>query len=137
MGTVYAEITVKNAIDVGIAESGQIRTEDIRAVTVTAIVDTGASTLVINEELCQTLGLRIKEERNAQMADGRWVACRFTEGVEVHWKDRQWTCTAMLIPGANSILLGAIPLEGMDLMVNPNSRELVGIHGDSVELMLL
>jgi len=137
MGTVHAEITLKNAADETNAQAGYIKTEDIRTVTVTAVVDTGAATLVINEEVCQTLGLHIKGERSAQMADGRWVACKLTEAVEVCWKDRYWTCTAMLIPGAKSVLLGAIPLEGMDLMVNPNSRELVGIHGDSVELMLL
>jgi len=34
------------------------------------------------------------------------------------------------------ILLGAIPLEGLDLMVNPVTQELVGIHGDDVEYIV-
>jgi hypothetical protein len=36
----------------------------------------------------------------------------------------------MVVPGAKKILLGAIPLEGLDLMVNPVTQELVGAHGD-------
>ena len=42
----------------------------------------------------------------------------------------------MVIPGAERILLGAIPLEGMDLMVNPVSQELAGVHGDEVLFMI-
>ena len=39
----------------------------------------------------------------------------------------------MVIPGAESVLLGAIALEGMDLMVNPVDGELVGVHGETEE----
>ena len=51
MGNVFAEITVKNALDVGLARAGQIAEQDVRTVTLTAIVDTGATTLVINEDI--------------------------------------------------------------------------------------
>jgi hypothetical protein len=40
------------------------------------------------------------------------------------------TCQAWVIPNAKEILLGAIPLEDMDLMVDPAGRKLVGAHGD-------
>ena len=43
----------------------------------------------------------------------------------------------MVIPGAEAVLLGAIALEGMDLMVNPVTRELAGAHGDTEEYMAL
>ena len=43
----------------------------------------------------------------------------------------------MVIPGAESVLLGAIALEGMDLMVNPIDRELVGVHGKTEEYLAL
>jgi len=137
MGTVHAEITLKNMADEIRVKDGHLRKEDVRAVTVNAVVDTGAASLVINEELCQFLGLETKEERNARVADGRWVHCRITEGVEVQWKDRRTLCPAMVIPNSETVLLGAIPLEGMDLMVNPGKQELVGVHGDEVEFLLL
>jgi len=37
---------------------------------------------------------------------------------------------------AETVLLGAIPLEGMDLMINPKTQELAGDHGDTVEYMV-
>ena len=135
MGMVYAEITLKNAIDEGKAREGLIRKQDVRTIAVTAVVDTGAASLVINEEQCEKLGLGIVEERNAKMANGRRVACKLTEAVEVCWKDRRWPCAAVVVPGAESVLLGMIPLEGMDLMINPKTQELAGVHGDTVEYM--
>ena len=50
--------------------------------------------------------------------------------MEVIWKDRFSTDNAAIIPGSDITLLGVIPLEAMDLMVNPVTQELVGAHGD-------
>jgi clan AA aspartic protease len=134
MGTVYADITIKNAGDIEFYRRGFRKEEDIRSLTVTAKVDTGAPTIVINEELVEKLGLSILEERRARMADGRWVTSKRTDGVEIHWKDRSTLCQAMVIPGAVNVLLGVIPLEWMDLIVDPLKEELVGAHGDEVVL---
>ena len=137
MGMVHAEITLKNAFDEGKAKEGLIRDQEVRSITVNSVVDTGAASLVINEEQCQKLGLGIVRERNARVADGRRVFCKVTEPVEVQWKDRGTSCNAMVIPGAEAVLLGAIALEGMDLMVNPVSQEIVGAHGDTEEYSAL
>jgi clan AA aspartic protease len=126
MGIIQTEITLKNAKD-----------ETIAPATVTAIVDTGSLNLVITEELRQKLGLGIVGEKTAHIANGQRVACKRTEAVEVQWKDRDTVVHALVIPGAEKVLLGAIPLEDMDLMVNPVSQELVGIHGDKVEYLVL
>jgi len=37
---------------------------------------------------------------------------------------------ALVVPDAKDILLGALPLEAMDLMVDPVHQRLVGVHGD-------
>jgi len=137
MGTVHAEVTLMNAFDERKAREGLIRDDEIRMVTITAVVDTGAASLVINEELSQKLGLRIERERSARVADGRRVFCKVTEPVKVHWKNRWTSCEAMVIPGAETVLLGAIALEGMDLMVNPVALELAGAHGETEEYMAL
>jgi hypothetical protein len=52
--------------------------------------------------------------------------------VEIRWKNRKAACEALVLPGEDEILLGANPLEGMDLMVHPKMQELVGAHGDKV-----
>jgi len=137
MGTVHAEITLRNANDRANCAQGIIKEQDVRSVAVTAIVDTGAMSLVISEDLCQKLGLSIIGQRMAQIANGQRVPCKLTEAVEIHWKNRLSTLSAVVIPGAELVLLGAIPLEDMDLMVNPVTQELVGAHGDSVECFAL
>jgi clan AA aspartic protease len=137
MGTVFAQITLQNAADVVNAEDGIIREEEIRSLDVTAIVDSGAYSLVINEEQCQKLGLRIYKEQTARLADGRRVTCKVAAPVKICWKDRETSCDAMIIPGAETVLLGSLPLEAMDLMIHPAKQELVGVHGDIMEQLVL
>ena len=132
MGIVHAEITLKNAIDMGNARRGMIKDFEVRQTTVTAVVDTGAGTLVINEAIRQKLGLEIQEKRRATLADGATHDYEVTEPVSVHWKNRISSCNAFVLPDSNNVLLGAIPLEDMDLIVNPKKLELVGAHGDEV-----
>jgi len=137
MGIVHTEITLKNLYDNRDAQKGNIKPEDVRTETVTAVADTGSMYLVITEELRQKLGLEIKEERTAHIANGQQVNCQITDSVEVHWKDRETAVPAMVIPGAKKILFGALPMEAMDLIVNPVTQEVVGAHGDRVEFLAL
>jgi len=137
MGTVYTEITLKNAADAAYVRAGHLKEQELRSVTVTALVDTGAMNLVITEELCQTLGLSKVDEKIVRTASGQRVACNVTEPVDIHWKNRSSSQRAVVIPGAETVLLGAIPLEDMDLMVNPVTQELAGIHGNIVESLAM
>jgi clan AA aspartic protease len=133
MGTVHAEIILKNAFDAENAQRGNIKEEEVRAATVTAVVDTGAMSLFITEELRRELGLAVRGEKTVTTASGQQVICQVTDAVQIIWKDRDWAQPTLVIPGGNHVLLGAIALEGLDLMVNPVSQELVGVHGDKVE----
>jgi clan AA aspartic protease len=137
MGMVHAEITLKNARETGELTDGLLKEQDVHKINVQAVVDTGAISLVFSDETCQKLGLKLQGERTARVDNGQRVNCKVTEQVEVHWKNRQTVCQAMVMPGAETILLGAIPLEGMDLMVNPVTQELVGAHGDTEEFFVL
>ena len=136
MGLVKAEITLKNSRDKMKAEEGYIKEQEIRQTTVQAVVDTGAMTLVINEQLRQQLGLGVVGEKVATLADNTKKAVKIAEAVEVHWKNRSMTCQPWVV-SAGRILLGAIPLENMDLMVDPGSQTLVGAHGDEEVGLLL
>ena len=132
MGLVYAEITLRNAADVSYALEGIITEENVRQTTVQAMVDTGAWTLVINEAIREKLGLFFNRTSRGRLADGANVVYQFAGPIEVIWKGRSTCCDAIVLPEADEILLGAIPLEALDLMVHPNSGELVGVHGDEV-----
>ena len=136
MGFVHAEITLKNVKDIFRAEEGLIKDHEIRQATVTAMVDTGAITLVINEKLRLQLGLEIKGERRATLANGAREMVKIAEPVSVHWKNRDMICRPLVISGDGEILLGAIPLEDMDLIVDPVRQVLTGAHGDEIVTMI-
>jgi clan AA aspartic protease len=136
MGMVYAEITLKNAGDVADVQRGFIKDHEIRQVTVTAVVDTGAASLVINESIRQKLGLEVRGLRRATLANDTREICKKTEPVEIHWRNRDTACPALVVSGNGDVLLGAIPLEDMDLIVHPLKQELTGAHGDEIVSML-
>ena len=131
MSVVYTEITLKNVIDAAFAERGIMKEDEVRQMTVQAVVDTGAWTLVISEEIREKLGLRDNGTGEATLADGKKGEFPMAGPLEIRWKNRRFTCDALVLPDAPDILLGAWVLEGMDLTVNPK-RELVGVHGDIV-----
>jgi clan AA aspartic protease len=130
MGAVRAEITLVNIGDQNVADRGYMPQDQVRRLTVNAVVDTGAWTLVINEKNREKLGLRVEESNETTLAGGIKVSSGITEYVEIRWKDRKTACEAIVLPGEEEILLGAYPLEGMDLMVHPKKQEVVGAHGD-------
>jgi clan AA aspartic protease len=130
MGLVHAEITLKNAGDAHNAFQGTLRDEDVHQTTIQALVDTGSSDLVIDEDTCARLGLQIRESRTVTLADGSKSTTQLTEPVEIWWKDRTAVVYALVLPKTDEILIGALPLEAMDVMVHPKKQELVGVHGD-------
>jgi clan AA aspartic protease len=136
MGEVRTEITLVNIEDQSVANRGYMPQDQVRRLTVNAVVDTGVWTLVINEETREKLGLRVKETAETGVAGGGTVPGGITEYVEVRWKDRNTSCEALVLPGEEDVLLGAYPLEGMDLMIHPKKQEVVGAHGDKVRYVV-
>lgn len=131
MSLVKTEIILKNNTDQIKARFGLIEEHEIRQITVQALVDTGAWTLVINEATRDQLGLDLAGTESGTLADGSKAEYNMAGPVEVLWKNRRVLCEALVLPDSEDVLLGAIPLEAMDLTINPR-RELVGVHGDQV-----
>jgi len=104
----------------------------VRQITVKAFVDTGAWTMVINEETCKKPGLKTTKTATGTLADGTKTEYDIVGPLEISWKDRGVICEAMVIPDAEENLLGAIPLEAMDLIINPRTQEVTGTHGDLI-----
>jgi len=113
MSLVQTKITLKNALDVGKKLEGLIKESEVRKLTVNALVDTGAWTLVINEKTRKKLGLNIVGSDSGTLADGKKAEYDIAGPLEVIWKNRRTTCEALVLPDAEDILLGAIPLEAM------------------------
>ena len=131
------EITLENARDRAMADNGALKEEEVRLLKVEAIPDTGAWSLVINEDVRQKLGLAIKKKRQSTLADGTSISYDVTDTVIVQWKNRDFPVPAIVLPGAKEVLIGALPLEGMDLMVDPVHGKLVGVHGEEEVNMIL
>jgi clan AA aspartic protease len=130
MGLVHTEITLKNAEDMLKAKIQLIPAHEIRQTTVNALVDSGAWTMVINEATREKLGLEEEGTAPGTLADGTRTDYKLSSWLEISWKDRKSICQAVIVPNADENLLGALPLEAMDLMINPGSQEVVGVHGD-------
>lgn len=99
--------------------------DEIKSMRVSALVDTGSFMLAINENIQQQLQLPIVEKRKAQLADGSILQCDVVAPLELRFKNRATTCRAMVLPGDSEVLLGAIPLEDMDVLIHPLRQELI------------
>ena len=125
MGMVYADIELINGFDFLKAEAGELPESEVRRMTVRMLVDTGCSTLAINENVRQQLGLSTREQRTLQMADESVVTLDIVGPVELRFENRRSNLDAVVLPGDSQPLLGAIPLQDMDVLIDPHRHKLI------------
>ncbi len=125
MGLVYADIQLINGGDQEMVRRGYMDKDEIKSMWVNMLVDTGSYMLAINESIQEQLQFPVVEKRKAQLADGSIVECDVVSHVELKFKNRRTMCNAMVLPGDNEPLLGAIPLEDMDVLIHPLRQELI------------
>jgi clan AA aspartic protease len=125
MGLIHAEIELINAEDVGLARKNYIDQDEIKKIRIDMLVDTGAYNLCINEEVQAQLQLPFVEKRSAYTADNRLIEMDVVGPVIVKFKNRTTSCLAMVLLGNSEPLLGAIPLEDMDVLIHPLRQELI------------
>ena len=66
----------------------------------------------------------MSDQRICLSSDGQRAKCELVGLIRIVFKTRTTTCLAIVLPGATEVLLGAIPLEGMDVIIDPNKQEL-------------
>jgi hypothetical protein len=130
MGLVYANIGLVNEADMQKSDLGLIGEDEIRQIEVRCLVDSGAVMLSIGQDLCDYLGLKIKGKKIAHLANGQRVELPYAGTVEVRFGDRTASTNALILPGDSEPLLGAIPMEEMDLIIHPSRGELIPAHAD-------
>jgi clan AA aspartic protease len=106
MGIIYANITLTNPY---------LK----KSVTVRAMVDTGTTHMVVTADIARELGFDLEETSTYSLtvADTRRVRCPRIQPVEIKFDDRTYVTEAAVM--GDECLLGCIPLEAMDLVVNP------------------
>ncbi len=109
MGLIYADIELANA------KNGSLKSMAVRA-----LVDTGAMTLCIPEHIAIQLQLQEIEKREITTADERSHLAPYVGPVQIKFANR--TCfTGALVIG-ESVQMGAVPMEDMDLVISPSGQ---------------
>ena len=126
MGLIYADVELFNADDLSLAYSNFINKDEVRALRVENIlVDTGALMLTINEPMQAHLKCRVLGKRIVELADGQQQECDIVGPIELRFKNRSSVCRAIVLPGDCEPLLGALPLEEMDVLIDPLKQRLI------------
>jgi len=125
MGLVHAEIELVNSGDMFMFNKGLITADKVHRIKVIALVDTGAYTLAINESIKNQLDLPVIGEGPATLANGDEILLEIVGPVEVRFENRTANVDAIVLPGENEILFGAIPMEAMDVLVDPRNQRLI------------
>ncbi len=109
MGLAKAKVTLKNP-----------RKPELQPVEVDALADSGSMHLCIPFHMQIQLGLEEIAKKEATLADGRKALVPYVGPVELHFKNRVGFTGALVL--GDEVLLGAIPMEDMDLIIIPKTR---------------
>lgn len=109
MGLTYANIELSNPKKVS-----------LKPIVVKALVDTGAMTICISDRIANQLQLQEIEKRKVTTADEKSHVVSYVGPVQIRFANR--TCfTGALVIG-RSVLMGAVPMEDMDLVISPSGQ---------------
>jgi clan AA aspartic protease len=125
MGLVYADIELVSIDDLVLHRRGYLPEEKIKRTTVKAWVDSGAYMLAINEHLKAQLDLPVMDHQEAELADGSHQTFEVVGPVDVRFANRSTTVRALVLPGNAEVLLGSIPMEDMDVLIDPKQQRLI------------
>src|SRR3989338_2367834 len=109
MGLVTAKISLKNP-----------REKKLKILEENALVDSGAVHLCIPEHIKIQLKLEEIDKKEATLADGKKKLVSYVGPIEIRFKNRVGFAGALVM--GDQVLLGAIPMEDMDLVIVPGKR---------------
>jgi clan AA aspartic protease len=125
MGLTFADIKLTNSEDLALLHKGYIQEQEVRSIWVNALVDTGASMLTIPKSIQDQLNLPKVDEQRVELGNGSVITVDVVGPVEIRFENRMAIVTAVFIPEEIEVLLGAIPLQSMDVLVDPRQERLI------------
>jgi predicted aspartyl protease len=131
MGRVLTEATIENLEDLWAVKRGLLPPDQVRRLkTADALADTGATLLSIPTRLIRQLGLSKTGRKRITSSTGGGMADLY-EAVRLTIQERACTMDVMEVPDNVPVLIGQLPLEHLDLVVDLRSRSLIGnpAHG--------
>jgi len=112
MGLVYSKIKLSNPRD-----------EKLLPVEVNCLVDSGALLLCIPESIASQLNLETIALRDVETADGKVHSLPYVGPIRVDFENRCCFVGAMVL--GNEVLLGVVPMEDMDVLIDPTTQKLI------------
>jgi len=128
MGRFAIQCDVANIGDVLNAREGLLEAAKVRRLTISGVVDSGATHMVLPLSVVKRLGLKSSAKIRVRYADRRTALRDMVEGVYVEILGRHSPFSAIVEPKRRSALIGAIVLEGLDLLVDCTHQRLVPRH---------
>jgi clan AA aspartic protease len=111
MGHIFTNITLSNP-----------RNPELKSIEVNALADTGALMLCIPQHLAIQLELETQSTREVTVADGRSMKVPYVGPLQVKFEDRSCFVGALVL--GDEVLLGAVPMEDMDLVLSPSLQKI-------------
>jgi len=125
MGRVVVNVKIENAEDRDRLERGELTADQVRRMTVPALVDTGATFFCLPEPLVGQLGLKFHRMKESRTVSGPMTMKIYREAL-IEVQGRECSVEVMELPADRQVLLGQIPLETLDWWVDTRTRRLVG-----------
>jgi predicted aspartyl protease len=125
MGRTHVDVHLENFVDTVLRKTAGNGRRKVRKVTVRAFAHTGSALLCLHRDTIRALGLTHVKSAQARAANGDVVDRRIYGAAWITILGRQCLAEIMEIPDNVSPLLGYIPLENLDLVVDPKKRKVV------------
>jgi clan AA aspartic protease len=116
---------VANYSDLTAVDRGDLDANKVRRLTISGVVDSGASRLVLPKSVVEQLGLPVSEVVKVKYADGRSGKRSVVQGVHVQLQGRSSIFKAVVEPKRDDALIGAIVLEDLDFLIDCEKQRLV------------
>lgn len=123
MGYVYVDVVFYNPIDYAEFVQKRRRLEDVRRISLKALVDTGATFPALPEDVVEKLGLLIHGEVEAETATGR-EKVKLAPAI-IQLEDRSAASYVIVRPKDTTPLIGVVALEQMGYRVDPVTGKLI------------
>ena len=130
MGEIRADVTLENPGDRAVVDRGYGQESDIRRSTIDAIVDTGAVTLVLPQNVVERLGLEQCGTAFVTYADERREERPLAGPVTVQIGNRSMSMDCVVGPPLSEPLIGQVVLETLDLIADCTNRTLTPRYPD-------
>ena len=123
MGKVTARIKLTNLFDL-VLQKRRLSRKKPRQVEVESLVDTGATRLYLKPSVIKRLGLERVDAVRSQITNGEAIRFKY-EPVQLELMGRRENFDVIEIPESAPNLLGQVPLEVLDLVVDTKRQKLI------------